>query len=342
MSSGEIVAITMGDPGGIGPEIIDKALADPELLRNLRPLVIGTPEAFKRLTSGGFTPAVVKSDDLNLKPGRVHFLNIEKDAKALLRKYDKPYIPGTFDIGKISPTNAALSLASIQSAVTLALSGKVKAIVTAPVNKTAIRLLDPTFQGHTELLAEASGVSRYAMMFVGPRFHVTLVTVHVPLKEVSGCLSQSLIVEKIALTDHFLKNELGIERPKIAVCALNPHGEETGTEEREMIAPAVEEARNAGANVTGPLPADQLFYEAYNGRYDALISMYHDQGLAPFKMTAFHDGVNVTLGLPFIRTSPDHGTAFDIAFQNKADASSMKSSISLAARLIHRKGKQKA
>lgn len=343
MPAGEIVAITMGDPGGIGPEIIGKALADRTLIRDICPLVIGTRDAFKQLSGNVFDPILIRPGDICPKePGRAHFLDITDDADALLRKNNLTASASSFEMGKVSAANAALSLAAIQSAVKLALAGKVKAIVTAPVNKTSIRLIDPSFHGHTELLAESSGVSKYAMMFVGPRFHVTLVTVHISLKEVSRSLSQPLIVEKILLTDSFLKKDLGIENPSIAVCALNPHGEETGTEEREIIAPAVEEAKAAGANVIGPFSADQLFYEAYNGRYDALISMYHDQGLAPFKMTAFHDGVNVTLGLPFIRTSPDHGTAFDIAGRNKADAASMKSSISLAARLSLHKAKLKA
>ena len=172
------------------------------------------------------------------------------------------------------------------------------------------------------------------MMFVSERLKVTLCTIHVPLQKVSRLIRQELVLEKIELTHEFLKERFKIPKPKIAVCALNPHGRETGPEEDLHILPAVQKARAEKIEALGPLSADQLFHDAYHGRFDAVVSMYHDQGLAPFKMIAFRDGVNVTLGLPFIRTSPDHGTAFDIAYQRKADPSSMMAAMDLAKKLI--------
>jgi 4-hydroxythreonine-4-phosphate dehydrogenase len=210
----------------------------------------------------------------------------------------------------------------------------VDAIVTAPVNKAAIRLVDKKFIGHTEFLAGKAKARRFAMMFVSSRLNVTLATIHVPLKKVSGLLTKKGILEKILLTEEMLKEGLAIKKPRIAVCALNPHGGEFGDEESKVIAPAVRAACRKGIRASGPFSADLLFHAAYHGKYDALIGMYHDQALAPFKLVAFHDGVNVTLGLPYCRTSPDHGTAFDIAYQGKADASSMLAALRLAKKTV--------
>jgi 4-hydroxythreonine-4-phosphate dehydrogenase len=221
----------------------------------------------------------------------------------------------------------------------LASIGAIEALVTAPINKAAIRLLEPSFSGHTEFLASLSGTRKYAMMFVSDELRVTLVTIHVPLKKVSQLVTEKLVFEKIRLTDHYLKTYFNFENPRLAVCALNPHGKEMGDEEEFIIEPAIRHAQNEKINVSGPFAADQLFYEAYAGRYDAIISMYHDQGLAPFKMIAFRKGVNITLGLPYIRTCPDHGTAFDIAYQGKADPSSMDAALSLAGQLLFPKAK---
>jgi 4-hydroxythreonine-4-phosphate dehydrogenase len=170
-------------------------------------------------------------------------------------------------------------------------------------------------------------------MFVSPRLNVTLATIHVPVKKISGLLTARSILEKITLTDAMLRRGLKISRPRIAVCALNPHGKECGGEEEKIIAPAVRGARRKGIHAFGPFSADLLFHAAYHGKYDALISMYHDQALGPFKLVAFHDGVNVTLGLPYVRTSPDHGTAFDLAWKGLASPSSLLSAVRLAARM---------
>jgi len=312
----------MGDPGGIGPEIILKALRKPP---SSCLVVAGIPGVFEEAAraSGLKYSWPVLQEGTPIPAKGVILLDVSKRASLILGRKSVP----SFRKSGLSRTNAAMALASLDAATALALEGQVGGIATAPLNKTALRRILPDFTGHTEYLAEKSNCRRFAMMFVGSRLKVTLVTIHLPLREVSRRVTRSAVLEKIRLTHQFLKERFGIRRPRIAVCALNPHGEETGSEEPRVIVPAVRDALRERMNVTGPFSADQLFYDAYEGRYDGLIAMYHDQALAPFKMISFRDGVNVTLGLPFVRTSPDHGTAFDIAYQGKADPQSMAESI---------------
>ena len=346
-----ILAVTMGDPGGIGPEVIAKSLQNFKSSDGFHYLLIGSSVVFDFLKGENgldlplhpiptLEPSLMREDSIN-------FLDISKEADWLLHESQKTGSseesagekPGkfrgdsVFDIGKISRVNAAMAYAALKVAAFQAATGLVEAVVTAPVNKTALRLIDPKFNGHTEYLAKVSRVKKFAMMFVSERLKVTLVTIHVPIKKVSRLITRELVAEKIRLTDKFLRTYFNIAKPRLAVCALNPHGKETGEEDEAEIAPAVREARAEKIEAVGPLSADQLFHDAYEGRFDAVISMYHDQGLAPFKMIAFKDGVNVTLGLPFVRTSPDHGTAFDIAWQGKADPSSMQAALALAEKL---------
>ena len=327
-----VIALTMGDPGGIGPEVIAKCFKSFRPSRSFYYLLIGTQPPFDLLKQklGLSFPRhlVSNTGDLKLRHDRVNFLDISSRAKQIFKKREMG-----FKIGAVSIQNAAAAWAALEAASQGAAKGLVKAFVTAPVNKTSMRLVNSGFSGHTEYLAKKAGSKKFAMMFVGSRLKVTLVTIHVPLRKVSGLITQEKVFEKIDLTNSFLKTRFKIKKPRIAVCALNPHGKETGTEENEKILPAVQRAKRKGIDASGPLSADQIFFDAYEGRFDAVISMYHDQGLAPFKMIAFRDGVNVTLGLPYIRTSPDHGTAFDIAYQGKADPSSMKSALDLAVKL---------
>ena len=229
--------------------------------------------------------------------------------------------------------NGEKALEAIRVAEKLAREGAVSAIVTAPLNKTAVRLADKKFVGHTEFLAQHAGAKRYAMMFVGSKFLVALATIHLPLRSVASALTQKLIIEKIQLTAEFLK-KYHFKKQEVAVCALNPHGRETGTEEDRVILPAILAARRKGLCVSGPHSGDSAFFDAYHGKFGAVLAMYHDQALAPFKMISFRDGVNVTLGLPYLRTSPDHGTAFDIAYTGKADPASFQSALELALRLL--------
>lgn len=329
-----ILAITMGDPGGIGPEVIAKTFRRFKKPRDLFYLLIGTPPPFeflKREKGINFPLHTVPSLHVSsFRDDAVNFLDISGETTRLKNSKN------VFDIGKVSAVNAAMAYGALKAAAEAAVLGQVEGLVTAPVNKTAIRLIDPKFNGHTDYLAEVAHTKKVAMMFVSKRLKVTLVTIHVPLKKVSSLLTEDLIFNKIRLTDKFLRTHFNLKKPRLAVCALNPHGKETGEEDEAVILPAVRRALREKIEVTGPLSADQLFFDAYEGRYDAVVSMYHDQGLAPFKMIAFRDGVNVTLGLPFVRTSPDHGTAFDIAYQGKADPSSMQAAVELAESLVLR------
>lgn len=213
---------------------------------------------------------------------------------------------------------------------------KADALVTAPVNKEMINKSGISFQGHTEYLAKAVNIKRFAMMLCGGPLKVTTVTRHVPLKKVSNILTQAKIIEAVRLTDSCLKKYFGIKKPKIGVCALNPHcgeGGKIGREEQDVIIPAIKKIRRSIPGILGPISGDAIFYMAYHGKLDVVISMYHDQGLGPLKMVAFEKGVNITLGLPFIRTSPDHGTAYDIAGRGIANPSSMKEAIKLAVKM---------
>ena len=321
-----VVGITLGDPGGIGPEVIVKTLSRLQS-RNFRLVLFGVPEVFQSLKE-------------KINAGKISFYDVSGEASRLFFKHSEKKRSSTKLLvipRKVALSNACIAYASLKAAANSACQGKLQAIVTAPLNKTAMRLVDPYFHGHTEYLAGVSGAKKFAMMFVAPRLKVTLATIHVPIRRVSALIQKGLVFEKIKLTHNFLKKYFRISHPHLAVCALNPHGKETGTEDEAEIRPAVFQANRAGIRAEGPLPGDQVFYDAYHGRFDAVVSMYHDQGLAPFKMIAFRDGVNVTLGLPFVRTSPDHGTAFDIAHQGKADPASFQSALQLAVRLCRPK-----
>jgi 4-hydroxythreonine-4-phosphate dehydrogenase len=228
----------------------------------------------------------------------------------------------------------------IKEAATLALSGVVDAVATAPINKKVLQLAGYCYPGHTELFAELTRTKECRMMLLGDTLKVVLVTVHLPLMRVSEALSRDKIRVTLELAHRALSRLFQVRRPRLAVAALNPHaGEEEifGHEEKRIILPAVQAARRRGIQAHGPLPADSLFYQAARGEYDAVVCMYHDQALIPLKLLHFIGGAALTLGLPFIRTSVDHGTAYDIAGKNKADASSMKEAILLAARLSQRK-----
>lgn len=331
-----LLALTMGDPGGIGPEIILKSLRN-ALPKKYIPVVIGSESVFRYASERlaiSFHPHVINTLDSSSVHGkRIVLLDITNDAENFYAKRFRTRIGSNskhFAIGKVSKWNVCLAYAALRKAAVGAARHWFHAVVTAPVHKAAMRLVDPKFLGHTEYLARAARAKDFAMMFVSDRLCVTLATIHLPLKRVARVLSSQSIVAKIRLTNDFLKEQLKIKSPRIGVACLNPHGSEFGTEEDEMILPAVRVARKKGIPVEGPLPGDQVFHEAYEGRLDAVVAMYHDQGLAPFKMIAFRQGVNVTLGLPYLRTSPDHGTAFDIAYRNQADPTSFENSIRLA------------
>jgi len=287
------VGITLGDPAGIGPEIVRAALASGRLPQDAEYSVIG--------------PAVDCS------------------------------------IGQPTPESARAALQALEEAVQLALRREIEAIVTGPIHKARMYEIGFKFPGQTEFLADRCGVTNFAMLLTGGKLTVALVTVHLPLREVPGALKRDEIVRVGLLLEDFLRRR-GIDRPRIAVAGLNPHAGESaalGREESEVIAPAVQQLQSAIRNpqsaiFAGPFSPDTLFHHAANGDWDGVLCMYHDQGLIPLKLHAFHEGVNVTLGLPFPRTSPDHGTAFEIAGKNIARPDSMIAAIHLAVELVRK------
>lgn len=323
----------MGDPGGIGPEIILKTLFKKKTSNFSRILIIGSLPVFQQNAKQlgiKFDPVLVSRKNLtNFCSGQVSFLDITRKARDIFKRAGGKNAEPKVALRKISLWNSALAYAALEVASNLANRGLVQGIVTAPISKTGFRLIDPEFIGHTEYLAHAAKAKDYAMMFVSPKLKVTLATIHLPLKKVAGEIKTAGILSKIKLTHKFLKVQFGIKKPRIGVSALNPHGSEFGTEENQKILPAIQKAKRQGIDAIGPLPGDTIFHQAYHGKLDAVIAMYHDQGLAPFKMLAFDQGVNVTLGLPYLRTSPDHGTAFDIAYQNKANPSAFQAALRL-------------
>jgi 4-hydroxythreonine-4-phosphate dehydrogenase len=288
-----VIAVTVGDPSGIGPEIAVKAARDPRVVAECRPRLYGphTPVDLAR-----------------------------------------------FPAGRISADSARAAYDAIVQAVADATSGHVDAVATAPVNKAAFAAAGLSWRGHTDLLAHLCGVEDVAMLFWSERLRVVLATVHIPLAEVSAALTGDRLLAVIRLTARSLPR-FGLAAPRIAVAGLNPHAGENGvlgTEDRDVLAPAIATAQADGVDVSGPFPADTIFVRAARGEFDVVIAAYHDQGLVPVKLLAFGRAVNVTLGLPIIRTSVDHGTAFDIARQGVADEGSLVEAILLAAKLTEK------
>ena len=310
------IGITMGDVCGVGPEIIVKALKEYGESENFTPVIFGDRGIIEHASGLFNCNGEVEMVDLTHFPLNI----IEKHCP--------------------SKETGEASVKYINTAIEQALSGNIDAIVTAPISKQSIHMAGYPWPGHTELFKEATGVDTVSMMFDGGKFRVLLVTIHVPFQEIPKLLTKQTVYEKIIAADKAMREMCGIEKPKIAVAALNPHGGEAGAfgnEEGLIIRPAIEEAQGQGLDVEGPIPADTLFIQAQKGRWDFVVSMYHDQGLIPFKMLYFDEGVNVTVGLPFVRTSPDHGTAFDIAWSGAASHKSMLSAIRLAVDYVARR-----
>jgi len=307
------IVITMGDPAGIGPEVTLKALASPKIKGLADFFVIGDPsiigETQRRL-------------GLKLRCELIDLSNVPR---------------GEFSFGVSRAIFGKASIEYLDTAVELITNKKADGLVTGPINKSSVRMAGfVDFQGHTEYLAALTGAKEVAMMFVGEKLKITLVTRHIALKSVADLLTSEAISRTIAVTHKGLTQLFGVRHPKIAVAGLNPHAGEGGafgTEEAAIIVPAIRKASKIIKGIVGPLAPDVIFGDALEGKFDAVVAMYHDQGLIPFKMLYFKTGVNLTLGLPFIRTSPDHGTAFDIAGKGVADPSSMIEAIRLACRL---------
>ncbi|RMH07165.1 MAG: 4-hydroxythreonine-4-phosphate dehydrogenase PdxA [Nitrospirae bacterium] len=329
-----ILAITMGDPAGIGPEIIAKALAIQAVWRVCRPLVIGSIDVMQRTLEQLHLPVKVLPLSSPPEPDESSW---SRSKILLLDPLGQPL--GPFRQGKAQAGPGAASVAYIRTAVQLAQQGQVAAIVTAPINKKALHLAGYDYPGHTELLAALTHTKTAGMMLVGGPLKIVFATTHVALSALPTLLTQARVLRTIYLAHMALQKLFRVAAPRIGVAALNPHAGEDGLfgqEERRVIAPAVRKAQRAGISASGPWPADTLFGAAVRGQFDGLVAMYHDQGLIPLKTVAFGRSVNVTVGLPFIRTSVDHGTAYDIVGQGTADPQSLLEAIRLAATLATR------
>jgi 4-hydroxythreonine-4-phosphate dehydrogenase len=324
----------MGDAAGIGPEIAVRAVADPSIHKACRPLLVGDGSVIRATLDG-------MKMDLALHPiadvagaafevGQVDLLDLDNVDLARLKKAQVDRMAG------------AAAYEYIVRAIDLALAGEVEAVVTGPIHKASLNQAGHHYPGHTEIFAERTGTRDYAMMLVAGNLRVVLVTIHTSLREAIAQVDEERILHAIGLA-HRAGELLGIDRPRIAVPGLNPHAGEGGmfgAEEIEIIAPAVERARALGYDAQGPFPPDTLFYRASQGQFDFVTPMYHDQGLIPIKLLGFGHGVNVTLGLPIIRTSVDHGTAFGKAWEFRADASSLKQAIRMAAQMARVKSQK--
>ena len=319
----------MGDPTGIGPEIIVKVLSDKSTFHFCRPIVLGDRTVMERairlLNSTLKVNEIENVEEREYRNGKLNLLNL---SNINLNEID--YGVPTKACGKAM-------VKYIEEAVKLTLDRRIDAITTAPISKKALSDAGYTYPGHTELLAELTGCKHYVMMLAGDRLKVVLVTIHCGLKEVFHLLTLEKILTTIRITHSALIDFFDEKNPKIAVAALNPHAGEGGLfgkEEEGIILPAIKQAQGLGIEVEGPLPPDTLFYYAAQGAYSAVVSMYHDQGLIPLKLLHFEDAVNVTLGLPLIRTSVDHGTAYDIAGTGKAKPLSLFNALKLASRMV--------
>lgn len=318
------IGITVGDPAGIGAEVTLKALVDKDIQQICRPVIIGDEKFVRR-----------SAKDLGLDLNLVSVHNEKEllsnsDERVLI--YDVPNLSGEIVFGEVSAQGGRASAEYIETAVKLCRSESLNAMTTAPINKKSLHLGGYNFPGHTEFLAALSETEEFAMSFASNRIKVVLLSTHVSLLDAIKLITVEDLARLIRLTDRELK-KLGVSEPRIAVAGINPHASEDGlfgTEEAEKINPAVEICRREGINVRGAFSADTIFVRAARGEFDVVVSCYHDQATIAVKCLSFGEAVNVTLGLPFIRTSVDHGTAYEIAGKNLADASSMKAAIRMA------------
>jgi 4-hydroxythreonine-4-phosphate dehydrogenase len=333
------LAITIGDPGGVGPEIIVKALSSPEVRSQCTPIVIGDSSVMEEAFSLCNSPLrlrIIKSpEEATTNRGLTNIIDVIPPHPPLRKWGKKKNKTETFEKNKHTAEGGRACASYIRKAAEFALSRQVDGIVTAPISKEALKMANLKWPGHTEMLADLTRTKDYAMMLVGGPLRVILATIHTALKNVPDLITRQRIVKTLRLAQRAC-DMLGIRKPKIAVAGLNPHAGEAGIfgdEEIRIIIPAIRQAMNEGIPVSGPYPPDTIFHKAYKGEVDIIVCMYHDQGLIPLKMIAFDKGVNVTVGLPFIRTSPDHGTAYDIAWKGIANPSSMIEAIKLAMKL---------
>ncbi len=323
----KIIAVTMGDPAGISPEIIIKALAEGDLA-GIPAVVVGCASTLRRVMGLNITPQAELRVLDNVKDA--HF------APGIINVIDEPLAnPEALKPGVVQKEAGDLAWRCVKRATELALAGEVHAIATAPLNKEALHSAGHIYPGHTELLAQLTNTKNYAMVLYTDHLKVIHVTTHIALRKFLDTLNGDRIQTVISMADTFLRR-VGFEKPRIAVAGVNPHAGENGLfgdEEITTVAPAIKVMKEQGIDVYGPCPPDTVFLQCQQGQYDMVVAMYHDQGHIPLKLLGFYDGVNITAGLPFIRTSADHGTAFDIAWTGKANSASMAISIKLAMQL---------
>ncbi len=315
----------MGDPAGIGPEICAKALTNPEIQLLANCIVIGDRKSMRKaLKTKLEINSIKKVSQAKFSKGVIDVLDLDNINVSRLK------------MGQVSKYAGKAAIEYVEKAAELAMDKEIDAIVTGPINKEAIHKAGYKYQGHTELLAAKTKSKRPAMMFVADNFWVMLATTHVPLKDISKKLDKNKLIHLIQLAHETLGKARG-KKPRIGVAGLNPHAGESGifgNEEIKIIAPAVAEAKKLGINVKGPISPDAIFYLAKSGVFDIVIAMYHDQGLIPLKLLSFNHSVNVTVGLPIIRTSVDHGTGFDIAGKGWANPTSLIEAIKVAAHFV--------
>ena len=324
------IAITMGDPAGIGPEIIAKMYLNYDLYKVADVFVIGDLfpmlSAQRRISSKLSIRPMSSFSKLSRVKNTINLM----DMKALALK--------DFSIGEATATQGKASFEYIKTAIKLAVDGDIDAIVTAPITKYALHMAGVKYPGHTEMLSSFTKTKKYAMLLMSDKLKVVLATIHTGIKNVAGKLTPKGIFDLLVLTDKALRKDFGISKPSIAVCGLNPHAGEAGAfgnEEIKIIKPAIAKAVKAGINAQGPYSGDTIFQKVIHSKsHDAVVAMYHDQGLIPLKLLSFETGVNVTLGLPIVRTSPDHGTAYDIAGTAKASEKSIYAAFKTAIEIV--------
>jgi 4-phospho-D-threonate 3-dehydrogenase / 4-phospho-D-erythronate 3-dehydrogenase len=327
-----VIAVTLGDPAGIGPEIILKSLSAEPVLEACLPLIIGDRQILSRAARSLGKSFALKS---------ISRLDQLSEAEPAFLYETSHLRADQVAVGRPDPQWGRPTLEYIRHAAQWALKGQVAAMVTAPISKEIIQHFQPDFTGHTEFLAGLAQTRRFGMMLAGERLRVSLATIHLPLLKAVQSLDAEKIIQAVELTHQTLLYWFGIKNPRIAVAGLNPHAGEKGAfgrEEETIIQPALRALEASGIPATGPYPPDTLFYWAAQGRYDAVVALYHDQGLIPLKLLHFDNAVNITMGLPFIRTSVDHGTAFDIAGKGSANPDSLIAAILTAARFCRRQG----
>ncbi|HSZ25963.1 MAG TPA: 4-hydroxythreonine-4-phosphate dehydrogenase PdxA [Cytophagaceae bacterium] len=325
-----VIGISLGDFNGIGPEVIMKTLSDIRISKLCVPVVYGNYKIFAKYKR------LIEMEEISFHSIK-NIAELYPKKSNLVTCWEEDY---EIHPGKVTPEAGKCAFVSLQKATDDVIAGNLDALVTAPINKKNIQNVDFNFVGHTEYLTQRANATDSLMLLVCEELRIGVATGHIPLSEVKEKLTKEKILTKVSILNKTLKNDFGISKPRIALLGLNPHAGEDGllgNEEKEMIAPLIEELKQKGVFAFGPFPADGFFGVKHYQKFDGVLGMYHDQGLIPFKLMAFDSGVNFTAGLPFIRTSPDHGTAYDLAGKNVANESSFRAALFLAIEMVKAK-----